>query len=85
MVAVKNRIIFRIRCERNGYFAPRILYFCPMNTIALRIYDFLKNFPPFDLLKRGELLDLCSKIVVKYIELNAEVFHEGDGEKNNTG
>ncbi len=34
------------------------------NTIAERIFDFLKNFPPFDLLGKDQLLKISPQVKV---------------------
>lgn len=44
------------------------------NTIAERIFDFLKNYPPFDLLAKEQLTKVSEKVVVKYLEINSSVF-----------
>lgn len=49
------------------------------NTIAERIYDFLKDFPPFNVLKEEELLIIAASVRVIYLEENSFVFEE-DGE-----
>ncbi|TCP22653.1 CBS domain-containing protein [Tenacibaculum skagerrakense] len=46
------------------------------NTIAQRILDFLKDFPPFDLLSHEELLSISSQVKVLYFEKNDFVFEE---------
>lgn len=38
------------------------------NTIAERIYDFLKEFPPFSMLLPEQLLSICKSVDVHYIE-----------------
>ncbi|WP_461534314.1 DUF294 nucleotidyltransferase-like domain-containing protein [Sinomicrobium sp.] len=48
------------------------------NTIALRIADFLKRLPPFDLLNESQLLEVASHVNVIYLEKNKLVFDEGD-------
>ncbi len=50
-------------------------------TIAVRIYDFLKEFPPFQSFKKTDLLFLCEQVVVRYVELRDTVFKEGDEAK----
>ena len=37
------------------------------NTIAERIFDFLKNFPPFDVLEKEQLVKVASNVKVTYI------------------
>lgn len=46
------------------------------NTIAERIYDFLKNFPPFDVLEKEQLLKIASNVKVTYIEKDNFVFKQ---------
>ncbi len=48
------------------------------NTIAERIVDFLKNFPPFDVLETAELLKIASHVKVSYLEKNNFVFKQGE-------
>lgn len=45
-----------------------------MNTIAERIYDFLKNYPPFNLLSREQLLAVSKAVDVIYLEDRTPVF-----------
>ncbi|NNK83407.1 MAG: nucleotidyltransferase, partial [Flavobacteriaceae bacterium] len=45
-----------------------------MNTIVERIYDFLKDFPPFKVLSREDCLTICKQIKVIYIEENETIF-----------
>lgn len=46
------------------------------NTIAERILDFLKDFPPFDLIKKEQLFDIASSIKVHYLEQGKTIFHQ---------
>ncbi len=46
------------------------------NTIAERIQDFLKEFPPFDILKKEELLAISGQIRVLYVEKGEHVFKQ---------
>ncbi|MHA7055844.1 DUF294 nucleotidyltransferase-like domain-containing protein [Aquimarina sp. M1] len=46
------------------------------NTIAERIRDFLKEFPPFSMLKKEELLIISSQIRVMYLEKGEHVFKQ---------
>lgn len=39
-----------------------------MNTIAERIYDFLKGFPPFDMLTNEQLLAVSKAVEIGYFE-----------------
>ena len=45
-----------------------------MNTIAERIYDFLKDFPPFNVLTKEECLTISRNIKVIYVEENSSIF-----------
>jgi len=45
-----------------------------MNTIAERILDFLKNFPPFSMLDREQLLAVSKAVEVGYFEKNQPIF-----------
>lgn len=46
------------------------------NTIAERIYDFLKNYPPFDVLEKEQLFKIASNVKVTYIEKDNFVFKQ---------
>ncbi len=46
------------------------------NTIAERIYDFLRNFPPFDVLEKDQLLHIASQVKVTYVEKGNFVFKQ---------
>ena len=48
------------------------------NTIPRRIYDFLKDFPPFNLLDKEVLLLLCERVLVQYRRPEEVVFQQGD-------
>ncbi|XLS30864.1 DUF294 nucleotidyltransferase-like domain-containing protein [Flavobacteriaceae bacterium M23B6Z8] len=47
------------------------------NTISERIADFLRNYPPFDLLTTEELDHISQETVVKYLEKEMLLFEEG--------
>lgn len=49
-----------------------------MNTIAYRIFDFLKEYAPFNLLKKKDLLELSQSITVKYYPQGKAIFQERD-------
>jgi CBS domain-containing protein len=51
------------------------------NTIALRIFDFLKNYPPFDLLLKSELLSISNKVKVLYVAAEERIFQQGQTPK----
>ncbi|MCB9284386.1 MAG: CBS domain-containing protein [Lewinellaceae bacterium] len=48
------------------------------NTIATRIADFLKEYPPFSLLDRAVLDQLANRALVQYMEAGQAVFREGE-------
>ncbi|GGW41458.1 DUF294 nucleotidyltransferase-like domain-containing protein [Arenibacter certesii] len=48
------------------------------NTISHRVADFLKNFPPFNLLNKSDLLTLSEQITIIYKEKGNPVFLEND-------
>ncbi len=48
------------------------------NTIAERIFDFLKNFPPFDILEKEQLLEIASNVRVTYVEKDTFVFKQDE-------
>ena len=53
-----------------------------MNTIAERIYDFLKDFPPFNLLPHEQLLAISKAVDVIYLEKDASAFEIGQSIDN---
>ncbi len=48
------------------------------NTIAQRILDFLKGFPPFNALNHEQLFAIASEVKVLYLEKDTFVFQEND-------
>lgn len=48
------------------------------NTIAKRIYDFLKGFPPFNLLPVAQLEQIAQGVVVQYRRPGEVVFYRGE-------
>ncbi|WP_452218580.1 DUF294 nucleotidyltransferase-like domain-containing protein [Lacinutrix undariae] len=48
------------------------------NTIAERIADFLKRFPPFDLLNKTQLLEISQQVKIKYLEKNQVVYNQNE-------
>lgn len=46
------------------------------NTIAERIFDFLKDYPPFDFLDKVELNTICENIEVLYMDQEQYVFRQ---------
>lgn len=47
------------------------------NTIILRVLDFLKDYPPFSLMARAELLEISRKVVVQYRTPGEVIFRQG--------
>lgn len=52
------------------------------NTIAERIYDFLKGFPPFSMLSKQQLIAICKAVDVHYLEKGKDLFITGNAIKN---
>ncbi len=48
------------------------------NTIATRIYDFLKDYPPFNLLEEALLRRVAARVVVQYRRPGEVIFRQGD-------
>jgi CBS domain-containing protein len=48
------------------------------NTIAERIFDFLKNFPPFDILEKEQLFEIASNVKVSYFEKDTFIFKQDE-------
>ncbi|HMO39418.1 MAG TPA: DUF294 nucleotidyltransferase-like domain-containing protein [Saprospiraceae bacterium] len=48
------------------------------NTIAARIHDFLKGYPPFHLLSPSELSLLAARAVVRYCSPDTTIFRQGE-------
>ncbi len=48
------------------------------NSIAERVNDFLKNYPPFNLLKLEDLLKISSQVSIIYLEKGDTLFKKGD-------
>ncbi len=46
------------------------------NTIATRVADFLKDYPPFNFLSQQVLVKVSENVVVQYYKLNQIVFHQ---------
>jgi CBS domain-containing protein len=49
-----------------------------MNEIIHRVNDFLKEFPPFNLLDKDDLFKLSGKVIVKYYEKDEYVYQESE-------
>ncbi|MFC4721806.1 DUF294 nucleotidyltransferase-like domain-containing protein [Geojedonia litorea] len=52
------------------------------NTIAKRVADFLKQFPPFDLLSASALLDISKEVKIKYLEKGKTIYNQGEALHN---
>ncbi len=48
------------------------------NTISHRIYDFLKEHPPFSFISKEELVNISKQIIVMYSENNKILFMQGE-------
>jgi CBS domain-containing protein len=48
------------------------------NTIVLRVFEFLNEFPPFNKLEKEELMDLSEKVVIRYFNKDDYVFRQHD-------
>ncbi len=48
------------------------------NTIAYRIYDFLKQFPPFNFMSKKDLLEICDLAQVIYLHKDQVLFNRDD-------
>ncbi|ULC60790.1 DUF294 nucleotidyltransferase-like domain-containing protein [Flaviramulus sp. BrNp1-15] len=48
------------------------------NSIAERVHDFLKIYPPFNLLKSDKLLEISEEVVIIYLEKGDILFKAGD-------
>lgn len=48
------------------------------NTIAERVADFLKNFPPFDQLSKEDLYAIAQVVTITYLEKDKMVYAVGD-------
>ncbi|MBK5208876.1 MAG: CBS domain-containing protein [Flavobacteriaceae bacterium] len=48
------------------------------NTISERIFDFLKNYPPFNLIPNATLLEVSENVEIQYFEKDQIIFSQGD-------
>jgi len=48
------------------------------NTIAERIFDFLKDFPPFNFLDKEDLYSISANVQVLYLENDSYIFKQND-------
>ena len=53
-----------------------------MNIIAKRISDFLKDFPPFNMLSKENLLSIASAVDIHHLEKDTDLFITGEPVKN---
>ena len=51
------------------------------NTIGVRIYDFLKEYPPFNLVEKQDLLQLANKVTVQYVPSGTIIFRQNEPTK----
>ncbi len=49
-----------------------------INTIAERIADFLKQYPPFNFLEKEQLYDIATQVKVIYLEKDKVVFNQNE-------
>lgn len=52
------------------------------NTIAERVFDFLKDFPPFNLLSKSKVLEIASEVKIIYLEKGKVLFNQNDTNHN---
>ncbi|MCG1036382.1 DUF294 nucleotidyltransferase-like domain-containing protein [Polaribacter sargassicola] len=52
------------------------------NSIAERVFDFLKNYPPFNLLSKDKLMDISKEINIIYLEKGKILFNQNDTNHN---
>lgn len=45
------------------------------NTIAERVADFLKTYPPFDLIEKNQLLDIAKEVKIIYLEKESIIYN----------
>jgi CBS domain-containing protein len=50
------------------------------NTIAVRIYDFLKNHPPFSFIETADLITISEKVHVQYFSDGEVIFKQGQAQ-----
>ncbi|MBK7637247.1 MAG: CBS domain-containing protein [Saprospiraceae bacterium] len=48
------------------------------NEIIHRVYDFIKEFPPFSMLPKDVIMTIAGKVIVKYLPPNSVLFEIGD-------
>ncbi|MEM6963194.1 MAG: DUF294 nucleotidyltransferase-like domain-containing protein [Bacteroidota bacterium] len=47
------------------------------NTIAVRVFDFLKNYPPFNMVDKERMLKVSEKVIIQYYEPEQFIFEQG--------
>ena len=52
------------------------------NSIAERVYDFLKMYPPFNLLKADDLLAISTQVSILYLEKGDNLYEKGESFKD---
>ncbi len=52
------------------------------NIIVERIYDFLKNYPPFDVMSKNDLMNIAKNVQVIYLENEQYIFKQGEAPHN---
>ena len=52
------------------------------NTIADRVYDFLKDYPPFDIIKKEDLITIAENAIIVYLEKGKILFQNNDTSHN---
>lgn len=52
------------------------------NTIARRVYDFLKKYPPFDIIDEENLLNLSKEVMIIYLQKGKILFKEHESAHN---
>ena len=53
------------------------------NTISQRIFDFLKGFPPYNMLPKQQLMYVSEQVNILYVQPQETVFTSGEENKNN--
>ena len=51
------------------------------NSIAERVSDFLKSYPPFNLIKNNSLIEIASEVTILYLE-KGDTLYKQDGKIN---
>ena len=47
------------------------------NPIPTRIFEFLKDIPPFTLMSKKDLSTICEKVIIQYVQPSEVIFEEG--------